>query len=166
MIFILQHNVCPDKFSYFFSESEDESTTDTRDVSEKELQQLERLLLSLEPSLYPSKGWYFDDSSEVQSSLGLWINIEPRKPAVPLMCGLPETCVCSYKSLGLARLLASCVLRNALARVQFACSLICSRTEKPLAIYSLASYANPICRLVDLWVYSISCVYFQITTDK
>lgn len=71
VIFILQHNVCPDKCSYFFSESEDESTTDTRDVSEKELQQLERLLLSLEPSLYPSKGGYFDDSSEVQSSLGL-----------------------------------------------------------------------------------------------
>lgn len=73
------------------SESEDESTTDARDVSEKELQQLERLLLSLEPSLYPSKGWYFDDSSEVQSSLGLWINIEPtveslRFPRYANMC--------------------------------------------------------------------------------
>lgn len=56
------HQSC-DRCSFDSDESEDESTTDTRDVSEKELQQLERLLLSLEPSLYPSK----DNNGQVKS---------------------------------------------------------------------------------------------------
>lgn len=46
-------NQSTDKSSFDSDESDDESTTSTCDVAEKELQQLERLLLSLEPSLYP-----------------------------------------------------------------------------------------------------------------
>jgi len=42
-----------DGCSFDSDESDDESTTSTCDAAEKELQQLERLLLSLEPSLYP-----------------------------------------------------------------------------------------------------------------
>lgn len=40
--------------SFDSDESDDESSTSTCDAAEKELQQLERLLLSLEPSLYPA----------------------------------------------------------------------------------------------------------------
>lgn len=49
------HQSC-NECSFDSDESDDESTTSaTCDVAEKELQQLERLLLSLGPSLYPSK---------------------------------------------------------------------------------------------------------------
>lgn len=43
-------------FVVSFVESDDDSTSSACDEAEKGLQQLERLLLSLEPSLYPSDG--------------------------------------------------------------------------------------------------------------
>ncbi|CAH3175007.1 unnamed protein product [Porites evermanni] len=44
--------------SFDSDESDDDSTSSACDEAEKGLQQLERLLLSLEPSLYPSDGYF------------------------------------------------------------------------------------------------------------
>lgn len=85
----------------------------------------------------------FESTLNLESLRSLWCAV------------LPGACVLSGMSLPLAGLLASCVLWNsrARARVHFACSSIGSRIDRLLAINSLTSYANPIGRWVDLWVY-------------
>lgn len=49
-----------------FDSDDDESTSSTCEAAERELQQLERLLLSLEPSLYPQTGDALSKSREQQ----------------------------------------------------------------------------------------------------
>ena len=54
MLYLL--NIVKLNFVVSLVESDDDSTSSACDEAEKGLQQLERLLLSLEPSLYPSTG--------------------------------------------------------------------------------------------------------------